>query len=342
MGLLARRQPGGLVVPDNLSVLTDSDVAALRDIIARVKRSPGPRGGDILDTIDLDYSTPEVYLAKAPDGGLPAASGGILGVADCQIYRALPFSGGTTEALGYGKTVYNPGSSTVAPGTLFLATRDKFGVWYCSVPGGVSGVGNTINLVTNVCPLFTSGVGTAPSGVKVEYTPVTIPGATVGTPFCADNPDTCCPVSTPCCPGVMMPSTLYATVSGSQSACMNGTFTLTYHDQDPTTGITNKAGAGWYSEPVQCTGGPTNTQVHGTVRWLLQCVGSVWHMTLLCYDSTAADGWVTVASGFHTTSNCSPVSLSGSSQSHSGQGSPCITPPPVFGPFIVCSWTVTE
>lgn len=299
----------------------------------------GPTGTSLADL------PPQVYQVWAVDAA--AARSG---------YTAPPYPPVLNPPLAGSGSGSGFGGATLTSGGVYLGMRvatclgrDVFAV----LPGGASGLGNAINLVTNVCPVFGtagsgsgSGLGQSVVGITVEYTPVTIPGATTGTPFCTKNPTLCCPVSSPCCPGVELPTTLHLTISGSQAACMNGTFTLNYQTADPgppSGTITSPSGPGWYSDSFPCTGGPTNTQIAGTVRWLLACsAGSLWSVTLICYAASSTNGWATVANGLQTTSTCSPVSITGSAQSHAGQGSPCIVPPPAFGPFITCNWTVTQ
>jgi hypothetical protein len=101
-------------VADTVVVLSERDAVTLKSFLDRLRRDTEKvsTSRDFID--DSDYLPPEVYLAKVPPGGIPAASGNTLGSADCDIYRAIPSSGGQTEKLGYSKTIYNPGS-TAAP-----------------------------------------------------------------------------------------------------------------------------------------------------------------------------------------------------------------------------------
>ena len=63
----------------------------------------------------------------------------------------------------------------------------------------------TVNVVTNVCPIYNSSG--AMTGITVEHTPVLVPSP-VGERYCVVNPDDCCAISDTCCPGVTIPETL--------------------------------------------------------------------------------------------------------------------------------------
>jgi hypothetical protein len=123
-------------VADTVVVLSERDAVTLKSFLDRLRRDTEKvsTSRDFKD--DSDYLPPEVYLAKVPPGGIPAASGDTLGSADCDIYRAIPSSGGQTEKLGYSKTIYNPGSTAAPADSLALVARDKFGSWYCLGQGG--------------------------------------------------------------------------------------------------------------------------------------------------------------------------------------------------------------
>jgi PKD repeat protein len=115
-------------------VLSEEDAVILQRIIDKVKRdTPAARQ---LAVDESNYLTPETYVAQAPAGGVPAASGSVLGQAECAILRSVD---GTTYDTGLRKMVYNTGRE-VPDGSLVHLTRDKFGVWFVdsSVVGGGS------------------------------------------------------------------------------------------------------------------------------------------------------------------------------------------------------------
>ena len=78
--------------------------------------------------------TPEVYLALAPSGGIPAAGGtgtaDVLSSADCDIYQIIRSN--PTQLVKVNtlfKKVYNISSSDISGGSLITVVRDKFGTW---------------------------------------------------------------------------------------------------------------------------------------------------------------------------------------------------------------------
>lgn len=88
---------------------------------------------------DPEFSTPEVYVALTPAGGIPALVpgtgtggsdiGATPGTADCYIYRNDLTTGQLTYS-GFTKPVYNL-SGTAVPGNAFvIAERDKWGTWF--------------------------------------------------------------------------------------------------------------------------------------------------------------------------------------------------------------------
>lgn len=117
---------------DTVVVLSERDAVTLKSFLDRLRRDTEKvsTSRDFKD--DSDYLPPEVYLAKAPSGGVPALTSSVLGYADCDIYRS--FTTGAVEATGYTKTVYNHTGTAIAAGTLFPVARGKFGTWHALPP----------------------------------------------------------------------------------------------------------------------------------------------------------------------------------------------------------------
>lgn len=267
-----------------LLALSAEDAVLLQRLIDRVRRDP-PRTGSTPGEGE-DYLTPEVYLAKAPAGGLPAADAGAFGQATCDLYRAG--ADGVLTSTGLTKLLLNPGSAVAADATV-LAVRDKFGTWL-ALP--VSGGGLTLDVVTQVCPVTTGSA----AGVRVERRTLTLPAGTlVGDPVCTDDPQDCCPAEPPpaagpgCCPGVSIPATLYLTVTAAECPCLAGTVPLTWD------------GSHWRSGDLSgCPG--------YVVRWDFYCdlVGLqyVWLLRGYCSESLIFSVQVNAADA-----SCSPLSV---------------------------------
>jgi hypothetical protein len=115
-------------MPEKLITLNDSDVAVLREVIAAHRRNPGNPPRPRTDLGD-DIAAPEVYVARAPGGGVPAADGLAPGSADCDVYRLLGDDPPELEAAGFVRTVYNL-ASAVDAGAFVLVNRDKYGRWF--------------------------------------------------------------------------------------------------------------------------------------------------------------------------------------------------------------------
>lgn len=148
--------------------LTPEDRDSLRTLLRRVKNLP--LDGNFLEDLEPPHQSPEVYIAKTPEGGIPPLCQGridIPGNADCEIYRVNPFinnSGTSTssgqqpegiilgtgsgtgtcftndyseyylESIGYDlENVLNL-SLTPVTATYILVTRDKFGSWIAEKP----------------------------------------------------------------------------------------------------------------------------------------------------------------------------------------------------------------
>jgi hypothetical protein len=135
---------------------------AIRGLLERTgQMSPVDAGRPLLLPGD-DLTTPEVYVALTPGGGIPALAtdliyglagtgtgtgtgvggGNTPGSADCQIYRVLNTEGvaDLTDA-GFTRTVHNLSTTAIAGGAWVLAVRDKWGIWWAIDPAGGGGSG---------------------------------------------------------------------------------------------------------------------------------------------------------------------------------------------------------
>lgn len=132
-------------------VLSEEDAAILQQVINRVKRDTPAARQSVRD--EGDYLTPEDYLARAPAGGIPAASGSVLGQAQCLILRSIA---GTAEETGLRKEVYNTGPAVPEDAYVHI-TRDKFGVWFVgSAPSsGTAGALTVTGTAADDSVLFT-------------------------------------------------------------------------------------------------------------------------------------------------------------------------------------------
>lgn len=132
-------------------LLTEADRNEIRKLIAEERR----RYGGTAQRPHLegeDYQTPEVYVAKTPEDGIPAATfDGVdfyPGYADCEIYRVLLDDGEPylSPLSNLSKRVHNlaleeagtgAGESGAVGGDVWLTVlRDKFGSWFIAGSGG--------------------------------------------------------------------------------------------------------------------------------------------------------------------------------------------------------------
>lgn len=124
-----------------IRTLSDDDIRILREMV-NAHRNRG-----VTETVSRsirpvpDPQSPDVYIARAPEGGIPGidenttgtGSPGwmddIPGSASCEIYKLSPANGiQTLKRLGWYKTVYNFGPA-ITGSKLLIIVRDKFGTW---------------------------------------------------------------------------------------------------------------------------------------------------------------------------------------------------------------------
>lgn len=123
--------------------LTDEQQRLLQECVDFVRNFQGnPRGRAPHRSLETQMS-PEVYIAKAPSGGIPALSesGGdkIPGSAECDIYNIIFLDEGPrlTQVGGFTKTVYNISDSDIEEGFLQIQ-RNKYGTWNPVIGGSSS------------------------------------------------------------------------------------------------------------------------------------------------------------------------------------------------------------
>lgn len=122
---------------------------------------------------DSDAMPPEVYVAKTPAGGIPAASGTRPGYADCDVYRMMllhetltgtgtgtsfdDFGYNLEAVYGFSQRVHNLSTTAVAGASYVLIEREKFGFWFAvNPPSAAGGTGITsINGVTSAAQTLT-------------------------------------------------------------------------------------------------------------------------------------------------------------------------------------------
>lgn len=159
---------------DPLVTFSQKDLQRLKDIVRRVKHDEVNTTGRppvSVHSVYMDTSNaPEIYIAKIPSSGLPAAeyvgtSGGPpteLTGAECEIYRVNGDDGSIEIVDTISKWVYNLSSKKIRGGGWALIQREKFGTWIAtaviqSQPGDSPGAGHCefLTLNSNDCVLVT-------------------------------------------------------------------------------------------------------------------------------------------------------------------------------------------
>ena len=124
--------------------LTPDDYRALRAMMDQFRK-----GGSLVNRqsrgvyMDPDdaIQAPEVYIAKTPEGGIPAMEPGTggdpdaPGSADCTVYRVV------NEELiavdGLTRKIYNLSENDIEGNIYITVSRDKFGIWTPAVAASV-------------------------------------------------------------------------------------------------------------------------------------------------------------------------------------------------------------
>lgn len=112
--------------------LSQEDRDALRDLWDEWNRRQ--RGAENRPGADLEEQpAPEVYVAVAPDDGIPALSGTTPGSAYCTVYTLWEDADGNvalTEVSEVEQKVYNLATSAVSAGAYVVVLKDKYGNWF--------------------------------------------------------------------------------------------------------------------------------------------------------------------------------------------------------------------
>lgn len=182
--------------------VTESDRDVLRGLIDREKKR-------IQNTTNRpalppsEATTPEVYLALTPTGGILATTDDAdPQYADCTIFRVLNQNTSLSQivqAFDATVRVFNPFDVAVAEDSYVLVTRDKFGTWVVTAGGGAGGTvnpddpGNVVDPAgfTSIC-ITREGGGTSSdlpiTGIKLRKRY----GDAATGPFRCIDPDPCC------------------------------------------------------------------------------------------------------------------------------------------------------
>jgi len=154
-------------------VLTEGDLAKLRETMDYV--SSIRRNKPILDSDSYQSSSPDVYVALIPFGGIsgiapitPQTGTGVLTLgapskASCNIYQIVPddVSGTTPQFMPVSDTsldVYNVSTQAIPGDSWAVVVRDKYGVWIAT--GAPSAVGALIVDHVHVVGIPATGTGT--------------------------------------------------------------------------------------------------------------------------------------------------------------------------------------
>jgi hypothetical protein len=117
--------------------LSEDDVRILRDVVDRVRKdgqlsagrtyTPGPEDGEV--------EAPEVYVVRAPVGGIPARSGSTPGTVECDVYQLDTTTSTLAVSAAQDRIVYNLSDSAIPADTWTRAVRDKFGRYFVEAAG---------------------------------------------------------------------------------------------------------------------------------------------------------------------------------------------------------------
>lgn len=137
--------------PDGFA-LSEKDIKFLQRLLYQynhAQRYVNAFGRPPEDAFDHEeFHTTEFYIAKTPEGGIPALTvlssigeGDQPGSAVCQILRTNPSTSpeSTERIIGVEEKVYNLSTEPIAGEEWIFITRDKYGKWYALISSG----GNT-------------------------------------------------------------------------------------------------------------------------------------------------------------------------------------------------------
>lgn len=136
--------PTSRAAPDGY-YLSPPDYALFQDMARAWRASPANDTRHLPYDPEDGYQGPEVYVATAPVGGIPALTAGVgtagdvPGAAECVVHQIDRTRPTIDASSGAPRTVYNLSTTAVAGGATILAVRDKFGAFVAVTPGGSSG-----------------------------------------------------------------------------------------------------------------------------------------------------------------------------------------------------------
>lgn len=111
----------------------EADIAILRKLVEKEK-TESPRSLGYRDTFSYgDLATPDIYIAKAPDEGIPPRVDDVLGAADCEIYR-IDTEKKLKSTLITRSRVLNLTTSLIEGKDYVVINRDKYGSWLVQSP----------------------------------------------------------------------------------------------------------------------------------------------------------------------------------------------------------------
>ena len=130
-------------------LLSAAEYREYKDLVRwfRQMKAAGPVDRRPIDAGHDAAQTPEVHVARAPAGGIPAMNFGantgtgtgssdygddVPGSADCVVFRCVDVAGvRKLKPVGVKtQTVLNVSYGSVDPGAWVVVARDKFGDWY--------------------------------------------------------------------------------------------------------------------------------------------------------------------------------------------------------------------
>lgn len=127
------------------NLFSDKDVAVIKDLVQWWKSQRANTVNRPRTDVTEDWPAPEMYIARAPVGGIPALvrndtgtliadlTDDVPGSAVCQVYRLE--EGEVVQVSDLKKTVYNLLPVAIPARAWLTIMRDKFGDWYATVIG---------------------------------------------------------------------------------------------------------------------------------------------------------------------------------------------------------------
>ncbi len=114
--------------------LSAEDVVVMRQVVDWFRKSHGelPQPEPI-----SAFQSPDVYIAKTPDGGIPARDGDTPGNAECDLYR---IQDGELSSMGITRKIYNL-SLAIIEDEYISVMRTKGGAWILCAGQGIESTG---------------------------------------------------------------------------------------------------------------------------------------------------------------------------------------------------------